>query len=89
MLGRSAAALESYVQQLPGKDRVRVVCIDIASVYRALVKKYFPKARIVADAFMSSVSFRWPCVTRRGRSWYRQSCARAGARRAGHGESGA
>ena len=35
------------------------------------------------------VSFRWPCVTRRGRSWYRQSCARAGARRAGHGESGA
>jgi Phage integrase, N-terminal SAM-like domain len=35
------------------------------------------------------VSFRWPCVTRRGRSWYRQSCARAGARRTGDGQSDA
>jgi transposase len=51
VLGRSEAALESYLQQLPGKERVRVVAMDLASVYRALVRKYFPKARIVADRF--------------------------------------
>lgn len=28
-----------------------VWCMDLASVYRALVRKHFPKARIVADRF--------------------------------------
>jgi transposase len=51
VLGRSEAALESYFQRLPGKDQVRVVCMDLASVYRSLVRKYFPNARIVADRF--------------------------------------
>ena len=51
VLGRSEAALEAYLAKLPGKERVRVVCMDLASVYRALVRKYFPKARIVADRF--------------------------------------
>jgi transposase len=51
VLGRSEASLESYLERLPGKERVRVVCMDLASVYRALVRKHFPKARIVADRF--------------------------------------
>lgn len=51
VLGRSEASLESYLQRLAGKDRVKVVCMDLASVYRALVRKHFPKARIVADRF--------------------------------------
>ena len=51
VLGRSEAALEHYLQKLKGKDQVRVVCMDLASVYRALVRKHFPKARIVADRF--------------------------------------
>jgi transposase len=51
VLGRSAAALDDYLTQLPGKERVRIVCMDLASVYRALVRKHFPKARIVADRF--------------------------------------
>lgn len=51
VLGRSEASLESYLEHLPGKDRVKVVCMDLASVYRALVRKHFPKARIVADRF--------------------------------------
>jgi len=32
-------------------SRVRIVCMDLASVYRALVRKHFPKAKIVADRF--------------------------------------
>jgi len=51
VLGRSEASLESYLAKLPGKDRVRIVCMDLASVYRALVRKHFPKAKIVADRF--------------------------------------
>jgi transposase len=51
VLGRSEAALERYLSQLKGKERVRVVCMDLASSYRALVRKHFPKAKIVADRF--------------------------------------
>ena len=51
VLGRSEAALENYLAKLPGKERVRVVCMDLSSSYSALVHKYFPKAKIVADRF--------------------------------------
>ncbi len=50
-LGRSETALDSYFLHLEGKDRVRIVCIDLAAVYRSLVRKYFPQAVIVADRF--------------------------------------
>jgi transposase len=50
-LGRSEAALEPYLLRLEGKDQVRIVCIDLATVYRAIVKKHFPNALIVADRF--------------------------------------
>lgn len=51
VLGRSEVSLESYFQKLTGKDQVRVVCMDLASCYRALVRKHFPNAVIVADRF--------------------------------------
>jgi transposase len=51
VLGRSEASLEAYLHRLEGKENVRVVCMDVASVYRNLVRKYFPNARIVADRF--------------------------------------
>jgi transposase len=51
VLGRSEASLEAYFQALEGKNAVRVVCIDLASVYRALIRKHFPNALIVADRF--------------------------------------
>ena len=51
VLGRSEASLERYFLSLEGKDWVRMVCMDLASVYRALVRKHFPQARIVADRF--------------------------------------
>jgi transposase len=51
VLGRSEASLESYFLSLEGKDGVRVVCMDLASGYRSLVRKHFPQARIVADRF--------------------------------------
>jgi transposase len=51
VLGRSEKALEEYLQRLEGKDQVRIVCMDLAPVYRAIVRKHFPQARIVADRF--------------------------------------
>ena len=51
VLGRSEAALEAYLAKLPGKEHVRVVCMDLSSTYRAIVRKHFPKAKIVADRF--------------------------------------
>ncbi|HEY7305699.1 MAG TPA: transposase, partial [Bryobacteraceae bacterium] len=51
VLGRSAASLDGYLAKLPGKHLVQVVCIDLAAHYRALVRKHFPQARIVADRF--------------------------------------
>jgi len=51
VLGRSELSLEAYFQRLEGKDEVRVVCMDLASNYRSLVRLHFPQARIVADRF--------------------------------------
>ena len=50
-LGRSELALEAYLSRLEGKHLVRVVCMDLAPSYRALVRKHFPNAKIVADRF--------------------------------------
>lgn len=51
VLGRSEASLDSYLNRLTGKEQVRVICMDLAPGYRALARKYFPQARIVADRF--------------------------------------
>lgn len=51
VLGRSESALNRYFQRLNGKDNVKVVVMDMADPYRALIKKFFPKAKIVSDRF--------------------------------------
>ena len=42
--GRSEAALEYYLERLEGKQQVKLVCMDLAPGYRALVRKHFPGA---------------------------------------------
>lgn len=49
--GRSASDLREYLEQLPGKERVKVVCMDLSTSYRQLVRQHFPQAKIVADRF--------------------------------------
>lgn len=51
MEGRSEKDLEGFLSRLKGRERVQVVCIDLSSPYRHLIRKWFPKARIVADRF--------------------------------------
>jgi transposase len=49
--GRSEAELTSYLRDLRGRDRVRVICIDLSNTYRAMIRRWFPNALIVADRF--------------------------------------
>lgn len=49
--GYSEQTLKTYLQQLPDKNRVKVVCIDLSSRYRYLIRQHFPNAMIVADRF--------------------------------------
>jgi transposase len=49
--GRSQSELAGFLCRLQGRDKVRVVCIDLSSPYRRLVQRYFPRAKIVADRF--------------------------------------
>jgi transposase len=49
--GRSEADLAGYLRTLRGRERVRVVCIDLSNSYRAMIRRWFPRAAIVADRF--------------------------------------
>ena len=49
--GKSEADLHGFLRGLRGRDKVRVVCIDLSTSYRALVQRWFPRALIVADRF--------------------------------------
>src|SRR5580692_9289005 len=49
--GRSEAELAGYLSSLRGRDKVRVVCIDLSNTYRSMIRRWFPRAAIVADRF--------------------------------------
>ncbi|WP_417276213.1 ISL3 family transposase [Castellaniella sp.] len=51
VLGRSEASLRSYLKRLPGREKVRVIVMDLSETYRAIARQYFPNAMIVADRF--------------------------------------
>ena len=49
--GKSSKDLSSYLNSLKGKNQVKVVCMDLSSSYKSIVKKHFPQAQIVVDRF--------------------------------------
>lgn len=51
VLGRSESSLRPFCRKLIGKDKVRVVVMDLSETYRSVAKKHFPNALIVADRF--------------------------------------
>ena len=44
-------SLKGFLEKLPGKEKVRVVVMDMCQDYRRLVRKFFPNAMIVTDRF--------------------------------------
>jgi transposase len=51
VLGRSELSLRPFCRRLIGRDRVRVVVMDLSETYRSIAKKHFTNALIVADRF--------------------------------------
>jgi transposase len=51
VLGKSESSLEDYLKSMPGRMDTVLALMDLSEGYRALVKKYFPNAKIVADRF--------------------------------------
>lgn len=51
VLGRTEDSLKAYLGEVPDKDKTKVVVMDLSETYRSIVKKHFPKAKIVADRF--------------------------------------
>lgn len=49
--GKKEIDLRSYLNTLKEKNRVSIVCMDLSSSYRAMARKHFPNAKIVADRF--------------------------------------
>ena len=49
--GRSKLKIERKLMEYKGRDNVKVVCMDLSSGYRSIVRRCFPKAKIVADRF--------------------------------------
>jgi transposase len=49
--GRSEGELRPFLSHLRGREKVRVVCIDLSDTYRSLIQRWFPRAVIVADRF--------------------------------------
>lgn len=50
-LGKDNNRLHEFLSSLKGRERVRVVCIDMNSAYKRLVRQWFPNAVIVCDRF--------------------------------------
>ena len=49
--GKDKKSLLEQVCEIPGRENVRVVVIDLSSGYRSLIRELFPNAKIVADKF--------------------------------------
>ncbi|MBR4597517.1 MAG: ISL3 family transposase, partial [Opitutales bacterium] len=49
--GKSRSLVEEKLMAYKGRGRVKVVCMDLSSGYRTMVRRYFPNAKIVADRF--------------------------------------
>ena len=49
--GKRHSDIESTLMSYKGRENVKVVCMDLSSGYRSIVRRCFPRAKIVADRF--------------------------------------
>lgn len=49
--GKDNALLMEQLKEIPGRENVKVVVMDMSGSYRSFAKKFFPNAVIVADKF--------------------------------------
>jgi transposase len=51
MTGRQSVDLEAVLKQIPGIDRIQMVCMDMCAAFADAVRKALPQAEIVCDRF--------------------------------------
>lgn len=49
--GKTKGELITQVQNIPGRENVRFVTLDMSDTYRSFVKDFFPNAEMIADKF--------------------------------------
>ena len=49
--GKRHSDIEGALMSYKGRENVKVVCMDLSSGYRSIVRRCFPNAKIVADRF--------------------------------------
>ena len=49
--GKNSKVLEANLRRLKGREKVKVICMDLSSPFRSVVQRLFPGAKIVADRF--------------------------------------
>lgn len=49
--GKDHKSLKEQLDNIPGRENVKVVVIDMSSTYKSFVQKFFPNAKLVADKF--------------------------------------
>lgn len=50
-LGKDKKSILEQVKHIPGREKVKVVVIDLSNGYLSLIKELFPYAQIIADKF--------------------------------------
>ena len=51
VLGRSRGELEEALKDIPGRENVKNVCLDLSDPYKSFAKNFFPNANLIADKF--------------------------------------
>jgi transposase len=51
VLGKTTAALSLTLAEIPGRENVEVVTLDLCDPFKNFVREFFPKAKLVADKF--------------------------------------
>ena len=51
VLGRSSAELAEALKEIPGRENVNYVALDLSDSYKSFVTSFFPNAQLVADKF--------------------------------------
>ncbi len=64
--GKDHRSLLDGFKDIPGRENVKIVVIDMSSTYKSFVKQFFPNAKLVADKFHVMRLFT-PHLMRRGK----------------------
>lgn len=51
VLGRSKAELFEALKEIPGRENVKNVALDLSDSYKSFAKEFFPNAQLIADKF--------------------------------------